>query len=210
MASEISRSEDFKTGEVIFAFTQNLFEPQEMENGTEKYNATLLIKKGADMSPYEKAALQAAEAKWPGKAAQFFKDGIIKNPFLDGDGPQGKSKKTGETHRGFAGHTFIRVQSGKDFRPKIVDRKLLPVVDKADFPSGSKGFAVICALAWDHPKSGKGVSFSISMAQISKVATGEEVLGGAGSGSPEDFFEKIDDEGPAPDTKGKGAESLFG
>ena len=208
----MARSQDLKTPECIVAFAHTLFEPQERDNGKKQFGCSLLFKKGTDISALQNLALEAAKAEWGDKAVQWIKDEVIKNPFLDGDGKQAVSKKTGERHAGFAGHTFIRCISGEDFKPKVFDRKRNPVMDKADVPSGSKGFAVINAFTWENKENGKGISFGISMVQITKKAEGEEVLGGAGGPDPDKFFEKIEDEGDAPaSTKnGDGAAGLFG
>ena len=85
-------------------------------------------------------------------------------------------------------------------------------MDKADVPSGSKGFAVINAFTWENKENGKGISFGISMVQVTKVAQGDEVLGGAGGPDPDKFFESLPDEGDAPEStkSGAGAAGLFG
>lgn len=207
-----SRSEDVKTPECTIAFAHQMFEPQERKSGKKQYTPTLLFKKGADLSALHTAALEAAVAEWGEKAKQWIKDEVIKNPFLDGDGKQAISKKTGERHAGFAGHTFIRCVSGEDFKPRVFDRRRNPVMDKAGLPSGSKGFAVVNAFTWENEENGKGISFGISMFQVTHVATGDEVLGGGGGPDPDKWFDKIDDTGDAPEqTKGgAGAAGLFG
>lgn len=203
-----SRGADIKTPEAVIAFAQNLFEARDQQgNGNEKFGCSLLFKKGVDITALQNAALAVATEKWGDKAAALIKSGVVKSPFLDGDGPQGVSKKTGERHQGFASHTFIRCSSGVDYKPKVFDRKRNPVLDKEDLPSGSRVFAVVNPYAWEHPQNGKGISFGISLVQIVKKAEGDEILGGSGAPNPDDWFEKLDDEGPAP--KGD-ASGLFG
>lgn len=208
----MARSEDVRAPEAIVAFAHNLFEPQERDNGKKQYGCSLLWPKGTSLASLEAAALEAATAEWGDKAKQWIKDEVIKSPFIDGDGKQAVSKKTGERHAGFAGHRFIRVISGEDYKPRVFDRKVLPILDKADVPSGSRGIPVVNAFTWENKENGKGISFGISMLQVTKKAVGEEVLGGGGGPDPEKHFEKIADEGDAPEeTKGgKGAEGLFG
>ena len=208
----MARSEDVKTPECTFAFAHGFFELSESKGGKKRYAPTLLFQKGVDLSALHKAALDAATEEWGDKAKQWIKDGLIKSPFLDGDGKQALSKKTGERHKGFAGHTFIRCISGEDYKPKVFDRKRNPIMDKEGVPSGSKGFAVINAFTWENEEQGKGLSFGISLAQVTKKAEGDEVLGGAGGPDPDEFFDKIEDEGEAPDStkKGDGAAGLFG
>lgn len=204
----MARSEDIKTPLARFAFTGGLFKPQEDDRGNKSWTCSLLFPKGVDISALQGAALKAAKEEWGDKAEQMIKDGVIKNPFLDGDGKQGKSKKTGEPHAGFPNTTFIRVKSGEAYRPKLVNQKILPITSEDEFYSGCYGFAVVNAFTWDTKENGKGISFGISMAQ--KAKDGDR-LGGSG-GNPDEHFEKIADEGDAPDSTktGKGAGGLFG
>lgn len=205
----LARSEDIKTPEGRFAFTQDLFKPKSQEEGKPKqYGCTILFAKTTDISALEAIAVKTATEAWGDKAVQMIKDGLIKNPFLDGDGPQGLSKKTGERHAGFAGHKFIRVTSGEEYKPKLFDQKRNPILSPEDFYSGCYGYGVINAYAWENAKNGKGLSFGISLAQKSKDG---ERLGGAGGPDPDKFLNTIEDEGEAPaETKtGKGAGGLF-
>jgi len=210
-----SRSDDVKTPLVRTAFAQNLFEAREDKWGNKSYQVTLLIPKTADKSALDNAAFQAAEAQWPGKAAQWIKDGVIKSPFLDGDGKQGKYlNEAGDLvpKPGFAGHWFIRCKSGEDYKPKVFDKKRNPVMEKSGCTSGSTGYGVVNAFTWENDEQGKGLTFGISMFQVVSLAEGEDILGGSGGGAdPDKFFEKIADEGDAPDaTKtGEGAGGLF-
>jgi hypothetical protein len=204
-----SRSKDAKTGLCRVAFTQGLFEVQTNDFGKKAWTCTLLFPKGVSLADLEALCVEAAVAEWGDKAVQMIKDRIIKSPFLDGDGPQGKSKKTGEPHNGFPGHTFIRCQSGEDYRPKLVNQKVLPITDKSELYSGCYGFAVVNAFTWDVKENGKGISFGISMFQ--KAKDGER-LHSSGDANPEKVFETIPDEGDAPaEAKtGEGASGLFG
>lgn len=204
----MARSENLKTPLCRFAYTQHLFKLKKDDNGKESWNCTLLFPKDADLSALKELALAAAKEEWGDKAVQMLKDGLIHNPFLDGDGPQGKNKQTGEPHKGFPGTTFIRVQSGKDFRPKLVDNQVLPIASPEDFYSGCYGYAVVNAFTWENKEKGKGISFGISMAQ--KTREGEKL--GGGEANPEQYFEKVADEGEAPafTKSGAGAAGLFG
>lgn len=206
----MARSEDLKTPLARIAFTDDLFKPRAGDSGVEKWGCTLLFPKGTDLTALHNAALEAAKLEWGDKAVQWIKDEVIKSPFLDGDGKQAISKKTGERHAGFAGHTFIRVSSGAEYRPKLVDRKVLPITSK-DGPlySGCYGYAVVNAYTWDNASQGKGISFSLSMIQVAKDG---DRLGGGGGVDVDKWAEKIEDEGEAPaSTKsGAGAGGLFG
>jgi hypothetical protein len=208
----MARSEDTKTPLGIVSFSADLFKARERENGAKGYGCTILFDKTADISKLEAAALKACTEEWGDKALQWIKDGLIKTPFLDGDGKQGLNKKTGERHPGYAGRKFIRCTSGADYKPKVFDRLRNPVMDVDGCPSGSQVYAVVNAYTWDNVSNGKGVSFGISMVQVAKVATGAEVLGGGGGPDPDKFFEELPDEGAAPDSTktGAGASGLFG
>lgn len=206
-----SRSEDFKTGLVRIAFTDGLFAVQEDDFGNKSWTATLLIPKTESLAIYEKAALEAAAAEWGGeaKAKQLIKDKMIHSPFLDGDGPQGKSKKTGEPHAGFPGNTFLRVKSGEAYRPTLIDRQKLPITEKSKLYSGCYVYAVVHCFTWENEKKGKGLTFGLSMVQF--VKDGDQ-LGGGGGVDVDKWAEKIPDEGSAPDStkSGEGAGGLFG
>lgn len=204
-----SRSEDVKTKLVRLAFADGLLKPKVNEkSGKSNYGCSLLIAKGADYAELQEAAVSTAVAEWGDKAKQMIKDGLIKSPFLDGDGPQGKSKKTGEPHKGFPGHVFVRCISGTDYPPKCVNKKIQPTASADDIYSGVYGYAVVNAFTWENKENGKGVSFGISLFQSAGYG---EKLGGGGA-DPSQFFEAIPDEGDAPEeTKsGAGAAGLFG
>lgn len=208
----MARSEDIKTPLAIASFTKDLFEARERDNGSKSFGCTLLFPKTVSIAALEEKALEAAKAEWGDKAIQWIKDGLVKSPFLDGDGPQGISKKSGERHAGYAGHRFIRCTSGADYKPKVFDKKRNPVMDVDGIPSGSQVYGVVNAYTWENDKNGKGISFGISLVQVARVATGDEVLGGSGGPDPDKYFETIADEGDAPAaTKGgAGASGLFG
>jgi hypothetical protein len=198
-----ARSEDMKTPLARLSFP-NLFKPQTKDNGTESYNAVLLFPKSTDLSQLKAAAGKCATDEWGDKAAKMIADGVLKVPFLDGDGPQGMSKKSGERHAGYAGHTFIRVASNQ--QPKVVTAKMLPATPD-DVYAGCYVYAVVNAYAWEHPTNGRGISFGLSLMQVARDG---ERLGGGGA-DPDKHFQVIPDEGEAPaETKGgAGAAGLF-
>lgn len=205
----MARSEDVKTPLATIAFAQGLFQLQEREGGKKTYGCSLLFPKGTDLSALHNAALAAAVEEWGEKAKDMIKSGVIKNPFLDGDGPQGHSKSTGEPHKGFPGTTFIRCTSGADFKPKVFDRRRNPVFEKEECPSGSKVYGVVNAFTWENPQNGKGITFGISIVQVVKKAEGDEILGGSGGPDPDRFLDVIDDEGE-PMAAAGGAADMFG
>jgi len=208
----VARGEDIKTPLGIVSYAVDLFKARENDSGQVKYGCTILFAKTTSIAALEAAALAVAKEEWGEKALQWIKDGIIKSPFLDGDGPQGINKKSGERHAGYAGHRFIRASSGSDYKPKVFDAKRNPVMDLDGCTSGSQVYAVVNPFTWENPKNGKGISFGISLVQVAKLATGFDVLGGGGGPDPDKWLETIADEGDAPDaTKGgAGAGGLFG
>lgn len=206
----MARSADVTTPLARLAFTNSLFEPQTRQDGKKRWSCTLLFPKGADLSILQNAALDACVAEWGDKARDMVANKLIHSPFLDGDGSQGRSKKTGEVHAGFAGTTFVRVISGEDYRPKLVDKNVLPITGK-DGPlySGAYGVALVNAFTWENKDKGKGVSFSVQAIQVQKDG---ERLGGSGGIDPEKIFDKVEDAGPTPAAAktGDGAGALFG
>lgn len=208
----MARGADIKTPEGIASFTADLFEARERENGGKSYGFAILFPKTTDLAALKQVVVTVCKDEWGEKAVQMLNDGLIKSPFLDGDGKQGISTKTGERHPGYAGKTFIRCTSGDKYRPKVVNRQVLPVTEVADIPSGSRVSAVVNPYTWEHKTNGKGVTFGVSLVQVVKKAEGDEILGGGGGPAPEKYFEAIADEGDAPaETKtGAGAKGFFG
>lgn len=207
----MARSDDKKTPKAIIAFTNNLFKARDRDNGSKSLGCTLLFPKSTDLTVLQELAVSAAVDEWGDKAKSMIKEGIIKSPFLDGDGKQGKSKETGEPHKGFPGHTFVRCTAGVDYPPKVFARNARDrLTTEAEIPSGSQVFAVVNAYTWENKENGKGISFGVSIVQLIKSAEGDEILGGGGP-DPDKFLEAIPDEGDAPATKSaSGAASLFG
>lgn len=208
----MARSQDIKTPEGTFSFIADLFTPRKRDNGGAGYGCTILFPKTTNLDALRAAAVEVAVAEWGEKAKDMIKNGLIKNPFLDGDGVQGLNKKTGERWPGYAGCVFIRCKSGADYKPRVFDRARKDILLARDAPSGSKGAAVVNAYTWENAQNGKGISFGISMVKITRVAQGDEVLGGGGGPDPDKFFETLpDDDTNVPTGKaGDGAASLFG
>lgn len=200
---------DVKTPTARIAFAPTLFVPQKRDSGKTQYGCSLLFPKDTDISVLQQAVLEAVEAEWGAKALQMLKDGLIKSPFLDGDGKQGKNKQTGEAHAGFPGHKFIRVTSGADYKPKVFDRARNPVMSVAGCPSGSWGFGVVNPFCWENAENGKGVTFGISLLQVTKVAEGADILGGGGGVNPDDWLETVEDNGNMASKTGGGSASSF-
>lgn len=203
----MARSEDFKTPLARLSYP-NLFKPQVMDDGKKKFNCTMLIPK-SDKDGLAKLAAAIKEVvvkQWGEKGLARLQAGAIKSPILDGDGPQGLNKKSGERHAGYEGHWFIRAGANEDRPPRLFNKKVLPATQD-DIYAGSYVYAVVNAYAWSNPKNGDGVSFGLTYVQAAK--DGERLGGGAPAADK--FFESIADEGAAPaETKdGAGASGLF-
>lgn len=214
----MARAQDIKLGLCRTSFVQTLFEPRAAEEGAAlKYGCTLLIPKTdtQTLAALQNNIVEACVAANWGDAAKvtgMLKNGLIKMPVLDGDGPQGLNKKTGERHPGYEGHYFVRVTSGENFPPQIVDENVQKIAsyDPSRLKSGDHGYPVVSSFTWDHPKTGKGVTVGIGAFQ--KIKDGE-ALGGSGGVDTGKFFksETVDGQNAPDETKGgAGAGGLFG
>jgi hypothetical protein len=205
-----SKSDDFRTPLARLAWSDGLFEPQEDDYGKKWWTCSLLFQKGTDMSELENAALAACEAEWGDKAREWIKNGVIKTPFLDGDGKAGRDKD-GNTREGFANTTFIRPKSGLKYEPQKIkwfkgEQGPTPATEK-DLYSGCYVYAVLNAFTWDNPKQGKGVSFGLSLVQ--KVKDGDRMGGGGGVDVKKWAMQVETEAAPASTKGGKGAGGLF-
>jgi hypothetical protein len=198
-----SRTENFRAPLARLSRT-NLFVPRKREGKPDKYEVNLIFPKATDLAEMKRAILQAAKDEWGDKAENLLKAGAIKQPILDGDGPQGVSKKTGERYKELEGMYFVRLSS--NLQPALFSKKMTAAVDGADLYSGSYGYAVVNAYTWENAENGRGVSIGLSMVQM--VRDGEKLGGGAAD--PTKFFEAIEDSGEAGDGgTGDGAGALF-
>lgn len=206
-----SRTEDFRSPLARLSRV-NLFAPRVNKKDPTrkpKYEVNLLYPKSADLSAIKAAVIQAAKAEWGDKAVDLLKNGVIKQPILDGDGPQGLNKQSGERYKELEGMFFIRCAS--NLQPALLNPKVIQAVEGTHLYSGCYGYAAIHACTWESAEQGRGVSIGISMVQHAKDG---ERLGG-GQADPSKFFETIPDDdsgnggaGAAADT-GDGAGALF-
>ena len=202
--------------ETRISYAQYCFDPNKTESGALQYQGTFLIPKTADKSALDKAVLDTLVAEFGGRmggeagVVEAIKAGVIKSPFLDGDGKQGRDKD-GKPKPGYAGHWFIRATSGPDYPPAMFksERGAVVPASKADIGSGDYGYPVLNVYTWDNPKNGRGASFGFSMFMRSRKG---ESLGGGGMPDPNKAFDAIPDEGSAPASTqgGAGAGGLFG
>jgi hypothetical protein len=205
----MARSEDFKTPEGRLSYARSLFKARAQEGGPLKYGCTLIFPL-ASRPALEKVVAEVIVAEWGPKGLERAKAGLIKSPFLAGDGKEARNKTTGDLHPGMgADKFFIRVQANEDRPPWIRWKDSNLQETETNVYSGCHGKAVINAFAWEHPQNGCGISFGIEGFQ--KLQDGER-LGGSSGQDPEKWVEVLEDAGEAPpETKtGAGASGLFG
>jgi hypothetical protein len=206
----MARSEDFKSPECRLSYASGLFKPRAAAEGApERYSATLIFPKAA-RADLEKHVAKVIEDEWGKKGIERAKAGMIKSPFLAGDGKEARSKSSGELHGGMGPDVFfIRVQANKDRPPAVRWKDPNLQETEANVFSGCYGKAVLNCFAWNNAQSGDGVSFGIQMFQRTREG---ERLGGSGGIDPEKFYETIPDDGtgaPAATKDGAGASGLF-
>lgn len=206
----MARSDDFKSSLCRLSYAQSLFKARAMEEGkAKKFGAILIFPKSA-RADLEKIVAKVITDEWGPKGIEKAKAGLIKSPFLTGDGKEARNKQSGELHPGMGPDVFfIRVQANEDRPPFVTWKDPNKQETEATVYSGCSGKAVLNCFAWHNDKSGDGVSFGIQGFQ--KMQDGER-LGGSGSTDPEKWHETIADEGAAPEStkSGAGASGLFG
>ena len=205
----MERSPDFKTPLCRVSFAGSLFTPRAQQEGaTPKYGATLIFEKSVDRSAMDNAVKNVLIAQWGDKGLERAKAGLIKSPFLDGNGKEARNKKTGELHPGFGPDVFfLRVQSIRAPTLRYKSEHLPATED--EIYSGCYGKAVLNAFAWNNAQNGDGISFGIQFFQ--KIKDGDR-LGGGGGVNASSWMETVPDEGDAPEATrtGAGAGGLFG
>jgi hypothetical protein len=138
----------------------------------------MLYEKGEDLTELQRIVREAAVEKW----GEDINIKSIKTPFRD----QGEKDFAGDVD----GATFAAAYSGESNRPAVVDENVDPILDPGEFYPGCYARAKIHAYAWEHKKSGKGVSFGLG--NIQKVGDGER-LGGRPQTDPKDDFDPVAD-----------------
>ena len=205
----MERSTDFKTPLARVSFAGSLFTARAQQEGaTPKYGCTLIFDKSIDRTALDAAVKQVIVSQWGDKGLERAKAGLIKSPFLDGNGKEARNKKTGELHPGFGPDVFfLRVQSVRAPTLRYKSEHLPATED--EIYSGCYGKAVLNAFAWTNPQNGDGISFGIQFFQ--KIKDGDR-LGGGGGVNASSWMETVPDEGDAPEATrtGAGAGGLFG
>ena len=201
------RTEAVKGPLMRLSYAQSLRKGRANDAGVEKFGCTLIIPK-ADAEGLKKLQEMVAEVvkgEWGEKGVERFKQGLIKNPILAGDGKEARNKESGDIHPGL-GAEFVFIRPTSNEAVKVFNAKVQPASDD-EIVSGYWGYPVLNAYAWHNPSNGDGVSFGISMIQITKA---DEALGGSGVRDPNAYFETVQTDGGGDVSGGAGAADMFG
>lgn len=111
------------------------------------------------LAELRKAALEVAEAQWPGKGADVLRR--MRYPlFADGDEryPENPS---------FKGMMFVHAKRKEAFGPPgVVDRRVQDIFDQDEAYSGCTFRAQVTLFPFDHPTGGKGVGVGLSNVMV--------------------------------------------
>ncbi len=137
--------------------------PPNSKPGDEPLYGIVLLYPKADadalLAPLRKAALEVAEAKWPGKGASVL--GRMKYPVV-GDGDERYPE-----NRSFAGMVFVNAKRKESFGPPgVVDNQVQRVVTQDEVYSGCTVRAQVDLFPFDHPVGGKGVGVGLANIQV--------------------------------------------
>lgn len=201
---KMARTEPVKGPLMRISYAQSLRKGRENDNGVMKYGCTLILPKAdeAGMKMLQSMVAECVQNEWGEKGIERFKQGLIKNPILPGDGKEARNKTSGEINPGL-GPDFVFIRPSSNEAVKVFNREVVPAADE-EIISGHWGYPVLNAYSWHHPTNGDGVSFGLSMLQIVKE---DEALGG-GARDPNDFFNTVKSEGGA-DLGDAGAGGMF-
>ena len=160
----------------------NVWEPHETLNGDMKYSVSLIIPKTAEKQiALIKKAIEAAKEEGKSKLAN--KKGAtpsnLKTPLRDGDIDRADDSV-------YEGCYFINANSNN--APKIVDRKVQPILDRAEVYSGCYANVSVNFYAY---KKDVSVGIAAGLGNIQKDKAGEPL---GGFTNPEDDFNVLDDD----------------
>lgn len=150
---------------------------------SEKYQITMLFKKGTDLSELVAAAKKAREERWPKGQPKGFMNPFMKVDDMDAD----------ERYDGYEdGMVVIRAKAS--YRPGVVDSSKPPnTIDLEEMDTflygGMYARAAVSAFTFAHKSGNKGVSFGLNAIQIVKDG---EPLGSRVSA--EEAFADVEDE----------------
>lgn len=149
-ACQLTKAGNIITPKARMSFP-NLFVAKAFEAGDKpKYNLSLLIPPGSDLSLLEKAAADAAGEEWGSTIPKG-----LKSPFLDA----GSKESTAQ----FEGWTLIRVSAIS--KPGIVGPSAKNVTDESEVYAGRWCVASLRPFCYEF-KGSKGVSFGLQNVQL--------------------------------------------
>ena len=174
----------------------HLFKPSQMMRdgrplGEPAYSIEMLFDKSkTDLKTLQAPIHHACIAKWGKDKSKW--PTPLKMPIRDGDKPHGKKKEVKPEH---AGQWVVKASSKGEYQaPPLVDQKVQPIINQADFYPGCYGRAALKAFAYEMSEDAVGVKFILDGVQKTKdgVAIGgrksaDQIFGALESNDFEDF-----------------------
>lgn len=185
----------------------HLFKPHKIPNtdNDPKFGTVVLLPKGYDLTPLHEIMLAAAQSKFgetTGKdllATKKVKLPLRKQNEMAEKGSAGFSDQEGDL--------FFNAQS--ESQPGIVDGRREPILDPDRIYSGVICNVQVQCYGWDHPLSGKGLSFDLQ--NVQRVKDGPKLANA--KPDPTKAFDELDepdvDLKPSDDADA-GLKSIFG
>lgn len=163
----------------------HVWEPKEAKKGGEKkYSASLIIRK-TDTKMLNAIKKAIAEAKEEGKTKLANKKGVIpaniKLPLRDGDEDRPDDPA-------YEGCMFLNANASTNYPPKIVDRRVQPIMDQSEVYSGC--YANVSTTFYAYNQEGN-IGIGCGLGNIQKVGDGERLTG---ERSAEDDFDELEDD----------------
>ena len=185
-----ANSGTFATPEGQLSFCDSLFEKRSMDGVKFNYGCTIIYD-NKHREFFMDIIRKVIGQKWGEKGQRDFDKGLIKNPILEGDGPQAHSKQSGELWGGMGkGKFFIRPTAQEDAQPQVFYRSKHVQASREEIYAGCWGKGILNAYTYENPSGGRGVSFGIRAFQ--KFRDGEP-LGGRQPFDPDKWIVDIED-----------------
>lgn len=165
----------------------HLFKPHAAIAGQEeKFSTTILISK-TDVEAKQVLDKAIAEAtnigvseKWNG-----VRPPVIPNPIWDGDGVKQDGTEFGPECKG---HWVFTASAKKEYPPRVVDRRVQPIIDQSEIYSGM--YANVTVNFFPYQFAGKK-GIGAGLGNVQKVKDGESLAGGR---SAQQDFAAIEDD----------------
>ena len=117
-----ARSEEFKSPMCRLSYAKDLYKASKVNEGDarESFRCTLIFDK-KDAAVLEKRVRDVIIAEWGEKGIARAKAGLIRSPFLAGDGKEARNKQTGDVNPGLGpDKIFIRPSANADRPPFVI------------------------------------------------------------------------------------------